>query len=79
MPGLGLIRDAEPSTVCPACGLRSYNPKDIAEAYCGNCHNWHYHLIAQFDVVCCLGCRLEYHAFVFKTHCCPGLLARLPS
>jgi ribosomal protein L37E len=26
---------------CPRCGLTSYNPKDIAERYCGYCHAFH--------------------------------------
>jgi hypothetical protein len=30
-----------PSVVCPACGRRSFHPQDIAESYCGFCHNWH--------------------------------------
>lgn len=29
------------SIVCPQCGLRSYHPNDIAERYCGRCHQWH--------------------------------------
>jgi hypothetical protein len=31
----------EPSIVCPQCGLRSYNPNDIAERYCAQCHQFH--------------------------------------
>jgi len=30
-----------PSIVCPQCGMRSYNPHDIAERYCGACHEFH--------------------------------------
>lgn len=26
--------------VCPRCGLRSFHPRDVAEGYCGNCHDW---------------------------------------
>ena len=29
-----------PSFTCPRCGMRSYNPNDVAESYCGNCHDW---------------------------------------
>jgi hypothetical protein len=29
-----------PSFRCPRCGRRSYNPNDIREGYCGNCHDW---------------------------------------
>jgi len=28
------------SITCPRCGMTSYNPNDIAEGYCGNCHDW---------------------------------------
>jgi ribosomal protein L37E len=34
--------DAEPpSIVCPRCGRRSYNLRDIEERYCGACHHFH--------------------------------------
>jgi ribosomal protein L37E len=29
-----------PSFTCPRCGMTSYNPDDIREGYCGNCHDW---------------------------------------
>lgn len=29
-----------PSITCPVCGMTSYNPNDIREGYCGNCHAW---------------------------------------
>lgn len=25
---------------CPRCGRTSYHPTDVAEGYCGNCHDW---------------------------------------
>lgn len=25
---------------CHTCGLKSYNPNDIRERYCGNCHKF---------------------------------------
>ena len=25
---------------CPECGRRSYNPHDISQGFCGNCHDW---------------------------------------
>jgi ribosomal protein S27AE len=25
---------------CPACGMTSHHPTDIAEGYCGRCHDW---------------------------------------
>lgn len=28
----------QPSITCPECGMTSYNPNDIREGYCGNCH-----------------------------------------
>lgn len=30
----------QPSITCPVCHMTSYNPNDIREGYCGNCHNW---------------------------------------
>ena len=28
------------SITCPVCGMTSYHPVDIAEGYCGNCHDF---------------------------------------
>lgn len=28
------------SFTCPRCGMTSYNPTDVAERYCGHCHDW---------------------------------------
>lgn len=25
---------------CTVCGMRSYHPQDIANGYCGKCHNY---------------------------------------
>jgi transcriptional regulator with XRE-family HTH domain len=25
---------------CPRCGRTSFNPNDVREGYCGNCHDW---------------------------------------
>ncbi|MCL1871930.1 MAG: hypothetical protein FWF90_16160 [Promicromonosporaceae bacterium] len=25
---------------CPRCGSTSHNPHDVAEGYCGHCHDW---------------------------------------
>lgn len=30
-----------PSITCPRCGAVSFNPHDIAERYCGRCHQFH--------------------------------------
>jgi hypothetical protein len=30
-----------PSITCPVCKMTSYNPNDIAQKYCGNCHKFH--------------------------------------
>lgn len=30
----------EPSITCPECRMTSYNPNDIKQGYCGNCHWW---------------------------------------
>jgi ribosomal protein L37E len=30
----------QPSFTCPRCGRTSYNPADVKEGYCGNCHDW---------------------------------------
>lgn len=31
-----------PSFTCPRpeCGRTSFNPNDVREGYCGNCHDW---------------------------------------
>jgi hypothetical protein len=29
-----------PSFACPCCGAISYNPNDIAQRFCGRCHDW---------------------------------------
>jgi len=29
-----------PSITCPVCDMTSYHPSDIAEGYCGNCHEF---------------------------------------
>lgn len=28
------------SVTCPRCGRTSYHPDDIADGYCGDCHDW---------------------------------------
>lgn len=28
------------SFTCPICGMTSNHPRDEAEGYCGNCHDW---------------------------------------
>lgn len=35
------IDEEEGSIKCLNCGLTSYNPKDVAFKYCGNCHIFH--------------------------------------
>jgi hypothetical protein len=30
----------QPSITCPRCRATSYHPADIAEGYCGRCHEW---------------------------------------
>jgi hypothetical protein len=25
---------------CPRCGMTSNHPEDVAQGYCGNCHDW---------------------------------------
>ena len=32
---------SEPSIACPKCGMVSYNPNDVEQRYCGNCHAFH--------------------------------------
>lgn len=29
------------SITCPVCSMTSYHPEDIAQRYCGNCHQFH--------------------------------------
>lgn len=31
----------EASITCPRCGRESFNPTDVAERYCGACHQFH--------------------------------------
>jgi len=31
------------SITCPRCGRTSFNPNDIEQRYCGNCHRFHDH------------------------------------
>jgi ribosomal protein L37E len=28
------------SITCPRCGMTSYNPTDVEQGYCGNCHDY---------------------------------------
>lgn len=39
-PGVqaAIKRAEQPSITCPVCDMTSYNPNDIREGYCGNCH-----------------------------------------
>lgn len=32
--------NTNPSITCPVCQMTSYNPNDIRQGYCGNCHAW---------------------------------------
>lgn len=34
------VPDELPAFTCPRCGATSHNPNDVAEGYCGNCHDW---------------------------------------
>ena len=34
---------------CPICGIKSYNPNDIKERYCGKCHKFPYEEIKMPD------------------------------
>jgi hypothetical protein len=36
LPSLGFQR----AFVCPRCGATSTHPNDIAQGYCGACHDW---------------------------------------
>jgi len=35
-----LRRVTSDSFICPRCGLTSHRPTDVAEGYCGACHDW---------------------------------------
>jgi hypothetical protein len=38
---LDSVREVAPASfICPRCAMRSYNPNDIREGYCGACHDW---------------------------------------
>lgn len=30
----------QPHITCPRCGRTSYNASDVAQGYCGHCHDW---------------------------------------
>lgn len=32
---------------CPRCARTSYNPNDVAEGYCGHCHDWTHGTVVQ--------------------------------
>jgi ribosomal protein L37E len=34
-------KNGEPWIACRTCGLRSYNPSDVENLYCGKCHVFH--------------------------------------
>lgn len=34
------MADERASITCPQCLRTSYHPTDIAEGYCGYCHDW---------------------------------------
>jgi hypothetical protein len=36
LPGLGFAQ----VFLCPRCGMMSAHPNDIAQGYCGACHDW---------------------------------------
>jgi protein-arginine kinase activator protein McsA len=38
---LPLVADVSISITCPSCGMTSYNPNDVSQRYCGNCHAFH--------------------------------------
>ena len=35
----------QPSITCPECDATSYNPNDVREGYCGNCHQYTSHRV----------------------------------
>jgi ribosomal protein S27AE len=36
-----LNKPEEPSARCPLCGAVTFNPNDIANSYCGRCHQFY--------------------------------------
>lgn len=41
MSAPGTVRGVtEPSITCPRCGRTSHHRVDVAEGYCGACHDW---------------------------------------
>ena len=34
------MSESAPTITWPRCGMASAHPTDIAEGYCGNCHDW---------------------------------------
>lgn len=35
------LKSGQQAIVCLCCGLGSPNPNDVAQKYCGFCHEWH--------------------------------------
>jgi hypothetical protein len=46
---------------CPVCHLTSYNPNDIREGYCANCHDWTFDFSAEGGVSVCPICGRQWH------------------
>jgi hypothetical protein len=41
MRARAMTGSVNPSITCPVCGRTSYNPNDVVQRYCGNCHQFH--------------------------------------
>lgn len=37
---LGSVEVRASRLTCPRCGMTSWHPRDVAEGYCGKCHDW---------------------------------------
>jgi hypothetical protein len=53
---------------CPRCGMTSHNPNDIAEGYCGNCHDWTGPVLPTYEVADHLG-RMVPMGFIWDGRC----------
>lgn len=38
--GIAVVALEGPQITCPRCGMTSHHPTDVAEGYCGNCHDY---------------------------------------
>lgn len=68
-PTYEIKQGEHPYITCFRCGSRSYNANDIAQKYCGLCHQ--FHQVTPLDHVCdrCANPTATVHAFMGRQLC----------